>query len=45
MTSGEWQAAWQIYDTACDLPSDQQRAFVDWAETDIPNTQTDIEHA
>jgi hypothetical protein len=34
MTSGEWQAAWRIFDAARDLPSDQQRAFVESESAD-----------
>jgi len=34
MSSGNWQAAWRIYNGARELPSDQQRAFVESESAD-----------
>ncbi len=34
MTSGQWQAAWRIYNDARELPSDQQCAFVESVSAD-----------
>jgi len=44
MTSGKWQTAWRIYHAACQLPADQQQAFVESesADPDIARQVSDL---